>query len=250
MTLQGIRFSAVLALLLLTLSAGAQDVTVYITKTGTKYHLEGCASLSRSAIPISLENAIARQYTPCSICRPPVASSMGISELRQSVTPRADAPASLYCVDLEHIRRPAQADLEKMLPALVSRHIDGDTIEVTFTSPPQGVALIEKVRLIGIDTPEIADRDQRMKALGLEASKYTKQSLLGKTVLLAFESSLRDTYGRMLAYVYLVDGTCFNSEMVRLGYARTYIEYPCQFIDELLDLEKGARSNRFGIWQD
>lgn len=46
------------------------SVTVYITRTGTKYHRAGCRYLSKSAIPISLEQAKAR-YSPCSVCRPP-----------------------------------------------------------------------------------------------------------------------------------------------------------------------------------
>jgi competence protein ComEC len=46
-------------------------VTVYITKTGEKYHFDGCRSLSQSKIPISLEDAKAKGYGPCGICHPP-----------------------------------------------------------------------------------------------------------------------------------------------------------------------------------
>ena len=48
-----------------------QTVTVYVTKTGKKYHREGCRSLSRSKIPMTLKEAKAKGYTPCSTCRPP-----------------------------------------------------------------------------------------------------------------------------------------------------------------------------------
>jgi len=48
-----------------------ENVTVYITKTGAKYHSAGCRYLSRSMIPISLKDAVARGYTPCSVCNPP-----------------------------------------------------------------------------------------------------------------------------------------------------------------------------------
>lgn len=48
-----------------------EDVTVYITRTGAKYHSAGCSYLSRSSIPISLKDAVARGYTPCSRCNPP-----------------------------------------------------------------------------------------------------------------------------------------------------------------------------------
>jgi hypothetical protein len=50
---------------------GSSTVTVYITKTGEKYHRSGCRYLSKSKIAISLANAKARGYTPCSVCRPP-----------------------------------------------------------------------------------------------------------------------------------------------------------------------------------
>jgi len=51
--------------------AKSSDITVYVTKTGKKYHLDGCSSLAKSKIPISLSDAKARGYTPCSVCRPP-----------------------------------------------------------------------------------------------------------------------------------------------------------------------------------
>ncbi len=51
--------------------ANDDDITVYITKTGTKYHVYGCRSLSKSKIPVSLAAAKARGYEPCGICHPP-----------------------------------------------------------------------------------------------------------------------------------------------------------------------------------
>ena len=51
--------------------ADEEQVTVYITKYGKKYHRVGCQYLSRSSYPISLEEAKAKGYTPCSVCNPP-----------------------------------------------------------------------------------------------------------------------------------------------------------------------------------
>jgi hypothetical protein len=48
-----------------------QNVTVYVTRTGTKYHRDGCRYLSKSKIPMSLKEA-AKRYEPCKVCRPPV----------------------------------------------------------------------------------------------------------------------------------------------------------------------------------
>jgi len=48
-----------------------KEVTVYITRTGKKYHRDGCRYLRKSRIPISLKQAKARCYTPCKVCNPP-----------------------------------------------------------------------------------------------------------------------------------------------------------------------------------
>lgn len=48
-----------------------QSVTVYITKSGTKYHRAGCRYLSKSSMPVSLETLDTEKYSPCSICKPP-----------------------------------------------------------------------------------------------------------------------------------------------------------------------------------
>ena len=60
----------------------AADPTVYITRTGTKYHRTGCRYLSRSRIPIKLSDAKRRGYTPCSVCKPPTATlSTGLTSI-------------------------------------------------------------------------------------------------------------------------------------------------------------------------
>lgn len=249
MRLRTFRCTIAVLFIISAFASWAEDLTVYITKTGIKYHREGCSSLSKSSIVISLTNAIERGYTPCKICNPPAVARTIAPELAPTRAQQTETPASLYRVDLSRIEKTSQADLTKMLATIVSRSVDGDTIEVTIPVPPAGITSVETVRLIGIDTPEISDPNEKVKASGLAASVFMRQSLLGKIALLAFESTLRDKYGRILAYIYLLDGTCFNSEMVRLGYARTYIEYPCQFMNELLDLEKDARSRALGMWK-
>ena len=60
-----------LFLLLLIASIAVDAQTLYITKTGSKYHTGSCRYLSKSKIPIYLEDAINRGYTPCSVCKPP-----------------------------------------------------------------------------------------------------------------------------------------------------------------------------------
>jgi methylphosphotriester-DNA--protein-cysteine methyltransferase len=53
-------------------SSDSGDVTVYVTRTGKKYHRAGCRELAKSSIPMSLKEAVAKGYTPCSICKPPI----------------------------------------------------------------------------------------------------------------------------------------------------------------------------------
>jgi micrococcal nuclease len=61
----------ILSIALDTLSQPQADVTIYVTRTGSKYHQAGCRYLSQSAIAISLSKAKAQGYTPCSVCNPP-----------------------------------------------------------------------------------------------------------------------------------------------------------------------------------
>jgi hypothetical protein len=68
--------STIVILLLAALIAAAPSATiVYITKSGSKYHADGCRYLSKSKIEISLGDAVARGLTPCSVCNPPVLDS-------------------------------------------------------------------------------------------------------------------------------------------------------------------------------
>lgn len=93
--------------------------------------------------------------------------------------------------------------------SLVQRVIDGDTF-VLETG--------EKVRLIGIDSPETVHPRKPVESFGLEASQFTKRLLEGKHVELEFDVDRYDRYNRLLAYVY-VDGVFLNEELVRQGLA-------------------------------
>ena len=74
--------------------AGANTETVYVTKSGKKYHRDGCNSLRSSKIPMDLEKATAR-YSPCSKCRPPVIGSSKDGSPR-SEPPRSDKDGNKY----------------------------------------------------------------------------------------------------------------------------------------------------------
>src|SRR3989338_7085144 len=85
----------------------------------------------------------------------------------------------------------------------VVRVVDGDTIVLDGD---------EKVRLIGVDTPETVDPRKPVQYFGKEASEFTRRMAEGKRVRLEFDQDTKDRYGRTLAYVYLEDGTFLNAE--------------------------------------
>jgi micrococcal nuclease len=126
------------------------------------------------------------------------------------------------------------------LHVTVKRVVDGDTFETG-----DG----EKVRMIGVDTPESVKPNHPVEPYGKEASAYTKQLLTGKKVLLRFDVEPRDKYGRLLAYVYLPDGTFVNEKLVREGYARILTIPPnVRHAELFLQAEREARAQNRGLW--
>ena len=133
------------------------------------------------------------------------------------------------------------------LEGVVTRVVDGDTIVVTIDGRD------EKVRLIGVDTPETVDPRKPVQYFGKEASSFTKRMATGKTVRLELDQASavtghRDKYGRLLAYVYLPDGTLLNAEIIRQGYGHAYTRFPFARMDEFRALERKAQEAGRGLW--
>ncbi len=127
--------------------------------------------------------------------------------------------------------------------ASVVATIDGDTIDVRIDD-----GRVERVRILGADTPETKDRRKPVQCYGPEASAYTHARLAGRQVSLETDSEVRDKYGRLLAYVY-VDGERFDDELLRLGYARLLIIPPNGAHGRaLMQAELDARTARRGLW--
>lgn len=126
--------------------------------------------------------------------------------------------------------------------------IDGDTFDVNC---PDGDYPHTRIRLWGVDTPETVRPEHRVEHFGPEASDRTKHLVLHKPVrleLLAHRT--RDKYDRLLAYVYLPDGTLLNRELIAGGYgfADTRFDHPRQ--REFLRQQRQARRHKRGLWAD
>lgn len=136
----------------------------------------------------------------------------------------------------------AYADVLRPIETQVGSVIDGDTF---ITREGQ------HIRLLGINTPE-KKRDANPAEEGAyAATEYAKKILpKGKNVTLKFDENDHDRYGRLLAHVYLDDGTWVNKQMVEEGYAHVYT-FPDNrsHIDELLNAETQARRAGKGLWQ-
>ncbi len=223
-------------------STYSEDSTVYITKTGSKYHTATCSYLKSSKIPISLSEAAKRGYTPCSRCNAPTLSSGPLQS--SSINSQG-----IYRVNVANWTSCKDADISKMVQAEVVKHVDGDTVHVAIPNPPEGIQPYEKIRMIGVDTPETVHPNKQVEYFGKEASNFTKSRLLNKTVYLAFDWNLRDKYNRLLAYIFLPDGSCHNADIVREGYGHAYTRFPFQFLEEFRALERYVRENMRGLWK-
>jgi micrococcal nuclease len=156
----------------------------------------------------------------------------------------------VYRVNTAGVQTYAKADFSKMHFARVIRHIDGDTVHIEFEEiPPEPLKKIEKIRMIGVDTPETVHPKRDVEFLGKEASEQTKKALFGKRVAIALDWDTRDRYGRLLAYIYTAPGRCHNAELIAQGYGHAYTRFPFQFLEEFRALEKEARKSKRGLWQ-
>ena len=121
----------------------------------------------------------------------------------------------------------------------VTRVVDGDTIEI------EGG---EKVRYIGIDTPETVDPRKPVQCFGVEASKKNKEMVEGKMVRLEKDITHKDKYNRLLRYIWL-DNVSINLELIKQGFAYSY-SYPpdIKYQDQFLKAQQEAREAKRGLW--
>lgn len=120
-----------------------------------------------------------------------------------------------------------------VITAIVDYVIDGDTIELRNK---------ERVRLIGINTPEMG------QPYSSEAKNKLKELIEGKETVLEKDITDKDQYGRLLRYIWLGD-TLINLEMVKLGYANSYTYPPdVKYQNQIVAAEREAREKKIGLW--
>ena len=128
--------------------------------------------------------------------------------------------------------------------AQVLKVIDGDTVEARIGSN------IERLRLLGIDTPETVKPNSPVECFGPEASKRTKELLSpGTEILLQRDEQARDRYGRLLVYAWLSDGKFVNASLLRDGFADTlFIKPNFARRSELSAARAEAKAEKKGMW--
>jgi micrococcal nuclease len=151
------------------------------------------------------------------------------------------APAELATSEAERAAWPEPP--KDAIAAKVQRVSDGDTFVATVKGRR------ERVRVIGVDTPESVAPNRPDEPFGEEASEFAKHHLDGETVRLAGDAEPRDRYGRMLAYVWLRDGTFWNALLVAEGYAQQLTIPPNVTYERLFRrLVAEARQEDRGLW--
>ena len=141
-------------------------------------------------------------------------------------------------VAILHLASPS-AGFTRSDPVLVRAVIDGDTIDVS---------MVGRVRLLGIDAPEIGRGFDADAPFARQAKDRVVSLVLHRWVRLEQDGALLDVYNRHLAYVLTEDGVFVNVAIVRDGLARVSARQPLARLDELKRAEAEAQAFRRGIW--
>ncbi|MBX5437689.1 MAG: thermonuclease family protein [Alicyclobacillaceae bacterium] len=174
----------------------------------------------------------------------------GLWEVSAEGMPRATAPVARAASSVHALSGAVRTAKRSagLIPAVVTRDVDGDTIHVRM---PDGRE--ETIRMLLIDTPEDVKPGTPVEPFSLQAAAFARQELpVGKRVYLeeGVPGHQRDKYGRLLAFVYVKPGDMYNEDVVRRGLARVaYVEPPnTMHLSALRRDEQYAKSRHLGIW--
>ena len=184
----------------------------------------------------------------------PGAATQGITAQGRKIVLRGDGTWDYAEYDEPfylHLLRPAKPDgvaVDELPACMVTKVSDGDTIWVEFQHPFYLVTKKEKVRLLGVDAPEVSSEGW-LRRQADESTEYLEMMLPGRTVKLAFDYDFRDNFGRLLAYVFLEDGTCVNEQLLASGNAWVYEDRRNVFYDYFHTVLDQAKVNALGMWK-
>lgn len=148
---------------------------------------------------------------------------------------------------------PPQRKPDSMSWQTITSVVDGDTLMIGR----------EKVRLIGIDAPEVQENEHFKKELnriggrnhessmlymGREAADFVRRLAEGQRCWLEFDGAERDQFGRLLAYVHLEDGTNLNEAILYQGYARAFLGVNFKYVKRYIYLQEEAMRRGNGLW--
>lgn len=151
--------------------------------------------------------------------------------------------------------KPPRYDLQPNVAYEVSvrRVVDGDTIVVAFPTGEQ-----ERVRLIGVNTPETVHPKKPIEYYGKEASDFTKKEMTGKKVWLQMDVQVRDRYQRALGYIWLeppkegesaIRRSMFNARLLLEGYGQVMTIQPnSRYAEMFVRFQREARESQNGLW--
>ena len=127
------------------------------------------------------------------------------------------------------------------VPIRVTRAVDGDTL------------LLDggyRIRLLGVNTPETKHPDRPAEPFGPEASAFTQSLVEHRMITLEFDRERLDNYRRILAYVYLEDGTLLNQRLIESGFSPAVVSFPIRSDRKRLfeETERAAQQKQRGIW--
>ena len=127
---------------------------------------------------------------------------------------------------------------------LVTAVFDGDTIKVRFKNDQE-----RKVRLIGIDAPEIEDSREEVIFRAQMAKRFVFFYLYRKRIKLSYDWEIEDKYGRLLAYIWTEKEGLFNKFILNEGFAFVFLKFPFRYRKEFIEAEREARRLEKGLWK-
>ncbi len=146
------------------------------------------------------------------------------------------------------VRRPDDMIVYHGTMTRVIRVVDGDTLEVDLPDRLQGRPYT-RVRLWGIDSPELAGLDRPAEAFAEEARELVRTLAEGRTAILTLEAHRpRGAFGRVLAHVQIRDSTNLNETLLAAGLARADDRWPHSRLAHYAQVERAAQRRKVGIW--